>query len=164
MKKRTKIAIVRILHAVALVPISYVIGSVVVRSFWSISDDNPLLAVVSTLGATSIWAFFILRLHRNIDRGTDNPYGEALAWTAERSARLVVALLMLFTLGMLVQQSIETNSYWWIAALALVILFSKKTRNRHFKEWWRGLTFLYTRAFALDVGDKSQPSTGKDDD
>ena len=107
--------------AIALAPIAYVIGAVVVRSFFSISDDNPILTVTATLGGVSIWWLFLSRLKENIDSDSENPYGDALSSTTERSSRLVVALFMLFTLATMVQQSIETNSYWFI--LALVALF-----------------------------------------
>ena len=164
MRKKTKITISRVIHAAALVALACYIAYFVWSLFLSISDSNPLVGVVSTLGATSIWCFFLFRLHRNIDHETDNPYGEALSWTAERSARLVVVILLVFMLGATIKKSIETSSYWWVAALAAVILLSKQTRTRHFKEWWRGLRFLYTKALMLDVKDKGPPSTEKADD
>lgn len=141
--------------AVALAPIAYLIGAVVVRAFWSVSDDNPILAVVTTLGGIAIWYLFMFRLKQNIDRDSDNPYGEALAYTTEQSGRLVVALFMLFTLGTMVQQSIETKSYWWVGALVLVFLLSKPTR--HFRAWMSSLKLLGNKLLLLEIKDKSLP-------
>ena len=82
-KKKIKIVLLRTLMVVAIATIAYIIGAVLVRSFWSISDDNPILAVVTTLGGVAIWYLFMFRLKQNIDRDSDNPYGEALAHTTE---------------------------------------------------------------------------------
>ena len=160
-KKKTKIALLRILMAVALAPIAYVIGAVVVRSFFSISDDNPILTVTATLGGVSIWWLFLSRLKQNIDRDSDNPYGEALAHTTEQSGRLVVALFMLFTLGTLVQQSIGTKSYWWVVALVVVFLLSKPTR--HFRAWLSSFKVLGNKLLLLDTKDKGLPAAENSD-
>ena len=147
--------------AVALAPIVYVIGDIVVRSFLSISDDNPILAVVATLGGASIWCLFLFRLKANIDRDSDKPYGDALSWTAERSGQLVVALFMLFTLGTMVQQSIGTKSYWWVVALVVVFLLSKPTR--HFRAWLSSLKVLGNKLLLLDTKDKGLPAAENGD-
>ena len=147
--------------ALALAPIVYLIGAIVGRSFLSISDDNSILAVVATLGAVSIWWLFLSRLKANIDRDSDNPYGGALSWTSERSGQLVVALFMLFTLGTMVQRSIETNSYWWIMALLALFVLSKPTR--HFRAWLRSLKVLGNKLLLLDTKDKGlQPAENSD--
>ena len=156
MQKKTEMRLLKIIRVVGLVPIVYVLGGVAVRSFWSISDDNPLVAVVSTLGGVSIWCFYTFRLHNNIRYGADNPYGEALSWTAERSARLVVALLMLFMIGATVKESIATNNYWLIAVFVAAFLVPKPTK--HLKEWRRGLRFLYDKIFMQGTRDKCSPS------
>ena len=63
----------------------------------------------------------------------------------------MVALFMLFTLGTLVQQSIETNSYWWVVALAVVFLLSKPTR--HFKAWLASLRVMGNKlALRVNMG------------
>ena len=161
MKKKTKISLLRILQAVALIPIGYVIGAVLVRSFWSISDDHPVLAVVTTLGGASIWFLFVFRLQGNISRGSTNPYGDALSWTAERSARLVVALFMLFVLGRQIQESIESNSYWWVGAVVALILLGKP--RSHFKEWLRGLRFLRDKALVMDTPSPDKENVPSDE-
>ena len=163
-KKKTKkilIAIVRILHLVFLLPLAYLLSRLVVNSFGRISDDNPVLAVVTSLGAASIWALFLFRLQRNINHGSDNPYGDALSWTADRSARLVVALFLLFTLGLGVQETVETNSYWWVGAVVALILLGKP--RSHFKEWLRGLRFLRDKALVMDTPSPDKENVPSDE-
>ena len=160
-KKKIKIVLLRTLMVVAIAPIAYIIGAVVVRSFWSISDDNPILTVAATLGGVSIWWLFLSRLKENIDRESENPYGDALSWTTEHSSRLVVALFMLFTLGTMIQQSIETNSYWFIIALVALFLLSKPTR--HFRAWLSSFRVLGKRLLLLDAKDKGPPSADNSD-
>lgn len=127
--------------------LAYALGSIVVSSFWGISDDNPMLSVVSVLGSAGICGLFFYRLFRNIRHETDNPYGEAVGWAADRGSRLVVVLLVVFVIGTAIRDSIETDSrnYSWIlAALALAILTPKRERRRHFEEWKKLLKFLYS--------------------